>query len=94
MVNMVLAVWSKAVAVAVCWVSIIYLKPFSGRNLRAFGYDMYSEATRNAAMAQARDLGGLKKLSAASKVSGFIFKGGYFVLFDSASRQFDRPAGL
>jgi hypothetical protein len=37
---------------------------------------------------------GLKKLSAASKVSGFIFKGGYFVLFDSASRQFDRPAGL
>ena len=37
--------------------SIIYLEPFSGRNLRAFGYDMYSEATRNAAMAQARDVG-------------------------------------
>lgn len=37
--------------------SIIYLEPFAGRNLRAFGYDMYSEATRNAAMAQARDVG-------------------------------------
>ncbi|MDP2415885.1 MAG: CHASE domain-containing protein [Hydrogenophaga sp.] len=39
------------------YTSIIYLEPFSGRNLRAFGYDMYSEATRNAAMAQARDVG-------------------------------------
>ncbi len=37
--------------------SIIYLEPFSGRNLRAFGYDMFSETTRNAAMAQARDVG-------------------------------------
>lgn len=37
--------------------STIYLEPFSGRNLRAFGYDMYTEATRNAAMAKARDLG-------------------------------------
>ena len=25
------------------YTSIIYLKPFSGRNLRAFGYDMFSE---------------------------------------------------
>ena len=39
------------------YTSIIYLEPFSGRNLRAFGYDMYSEATRNAAMAHARDVG-------------------------------------
>ena len=39
------------------YTSIIYLEPFSGRNLRAFGYDMYSETTRNAAMAQARDVG-------------------------------------
>lgn len=37
--------------------SIIYLEPFSGRNLRAFGYDMYSEATRRKAMDLARDTG-------------------------------------
>ena len=38
--------------------SIIYLEPFIERNLRAFGYDMYSEAVRRAAMEQARDLDG------------------------------------
>ena len=35
---------------------IIYLEPFTGRNLRAFGYDLYSEPVRRAAMEQARDL--------------------------------------
>ena len=35
--------------------SIIYLEPFSDRNLRAFGYDMFSEPIRRAAMEQARD---------------------------------------
>lgn len=35
--------------------SIIYLEPFKDRNLRAFGFDMYSEPVRRAAMAQARD---------------------------------------
>lgn len=35
---------------------IIYLEPFLGRNLRAFGFDMYSEPVRRAAMNQARDL--------------------------------------
>ena len=35
--------------------SIIYLEPFSDRNLRAFGYDMFSEPVRRAAMEQARD---------------------------------------
>ncbi|OGT00240.1 MAG: hypothetical protein A3F73_09955 [Gallionellales bacterium RIFCSPLOWO2_12_FULL_59_22] len=38
------------------YTSIIFLEPFSGRNLRAFGYDMYSEAVRRSAMQQARDL--------------------------------------
>ena len=38
------------------YTSIIYLEPFSGRNLRAFGYDMYSEWVRHTAMEQARDL--------------------------------------
>src|SRR5919108_4826397 len=35
--------------------SIIYLEPFTGRNLRAFGYDMFSESVRRAAMERARD---------------------------------------
>jgi PAS domain S-box-containing protein len=35
--------------------SIIYLEPFSDRNLRAFGYDMLSEPVRRAAMELARD---------------------------------------
>ncbi|HEY9191880.1 MAG TPA: CHASE domain-containing protein [Methyloversatilis sp.] len=37
--------------------SILYLEPFSGANLRAFGYDMYSEPVRRAAMERARDTG-------------------------------------
>lgn len=37
--------------------SIIYLEPFDWRNKRAFGYDMFSEPTRHAAMVQARDSG-------------------------------------
>ena len=35
--------------------SIIYLEPFTGRNLRAFGYDMLTEPVRRAAMERARD---------------------------------------
>ena len=35
--------------------AIIYLEPFSGRNLRAFGYDMYAEPVRRAAMQRAAD---------------------------------------
>ncbi len=37
------------------YTSILYLEPFSGRNLRAFGYDMFSEPVRRSAMEQARD---------------------------------------
>jgi two-component sensor histidine kinase/CHASE1-domain containing sensor protein len=37
--------------------AIVFLEPFSGRNLRAFGYDMFSEPTRRAAMERARDTG-------------------------------------
>lgn len=36
---------------------ITYLEPFSGRNLRAFGYDMFSEHKRRDAMERARDTG-------------------------------------
>lgn len=35
--------------------SALYLEPFTEDNLRAFGYDMYSEPTRHEAMAMARD---------------------------------------
>nr|WP_246194808.1 CHASE domain-containing protein [Allochromatium palmeri] len=38
------------------YTAIVYLEPFSGRNLRAFGYDMFSEPVRRAAMERARDL--------------------------------------
>ncbi|MBK5964954.1 hypothetical protein CCR95_12895 [Thiocystis minor] len=41
------------------WTSILYLEPFADRNLRAFGYDMYSEPVRRAAMERARDRGEL-----------------------------------
>ncbi|CAK0775388.1 two-component system, sensor histidine kinase and response regulator [Gammaproteobacteria bacterium] len=34
---------------------ITYIEPFSGRNVRAFGYDRYADATRRTAMEQARD---------------------------------------
>ena len=37
------------------YTTILYLEPFRGRNLRAFGYDMYSDPVRRAAMVQARD---------------------------------------
>ncbi|MBD9357253.1 CHASE domain-containing protein [Methylomonas albis] len=37
------------------YTSVIYLEPFSGRNLRAFSYDMFSEQTRNRALTYARD---------------------------------------
>ena len=37
--------------------SIIYLEPFTQRNRRALGYDMYSEPVRRTAMARARDSG-------------------------------------
>ncbi|MEI6210907.1 MAG: CHASE domain-containing protein [bacterium] len=37
--------------------SIAYIEPFSGSNLRAFGYDMLTESVRRQAMEQARDRG-------------------------------------
>lgn len=37
--------------------AIVYLEPFEGRNLRAFGYDMFSEPVRREAMERARDTG-------------------------------------
>ncbi len=39
------------------YTSIIYLEPFTWRNERAFGYDMFSEANRRSAMEKARNEG-------------------------------------
>ncbi len=36
---------------------VLYIEPFSGRNLRAVGFDMYSETVRREAMDRARDTG-------------------------------------
>ncbi len=41
------------------YTSIVYLEPFLGRNLRAFGFDMFTEPVRRAAMVAARDEGRL-----------------------------------
>ena len=48
------------------YASNVFLEPFGGRNLRAFGYDMYAEPTRHSALARARDLG---ILTASAKVT-------------------------
>ena len=45
---------------------VIYLEPFDSRNQRAFGFDIFSEATRRAAMERARDTG---EASISSKVT-------------------------
>jgi diguanylate cyclase (GGDEF)-like protein/PAS domain S-box-containing protein len=37
--------------------SIVFIEPFEGRNLRAFGYDMYTHPVRREAMDRARDTG-------------------------------------
>ncbi len=37
------------------YTSIVFLEPLADRNLRAFGYDMFSEPTRREAMERARD---------------------------------------
>ncbi len=37
------------------YTSIVFLEPFSGRNLKAFGYDMYSEPVRRKAMQMSCD---------------------------------------
>ncbi|MBT9589944.1 MAG: CHASE domain-containing protein [Thiobacillus sp.] len=59
---------------------IVYLEPFDVRNQRAFGFDMFSEPTRHAAMVQARDTGNpatsgkviLKQETSTDVQSGFL----------------------
>ncbi len=39
------------------YTTIVFLEPFKGRNLRAFGYDMFTNPIRQKAMIEARDKG-------------------------------------
>jgi PAS domain S-box-containing protein len=39
------------------YVPVVFIEPFRDRNLRAFGYDVYTEPVRRAALEQARDTG-------------------------------------
>lgn len=39
------------------YTSVVYIEPFSGRNLKAFGYDPYADSVRRLAMERARDTG-------------------------------------
>lgn len=47
----------RPVGVRGFYTAIVYLEPLTGRNLRAFGYDMFSESVRRKAMEAARDTG-------------------------------------
>jgi diguanylate cyclase (GGDEF)-like protein/PAS domain S-box-containing protein len=61
--------------------SLVYVEPFGGRNLRAFGFDMYTNPVRREAMNRAIDLGlpsvsGMVKLAQETNVDvqhGFIY---------------------
>ncbi|HJW54599.1 MAG TPA: CHASE domain-containing protein [Burkholderiaceae bacterium] len=74
------------------YTSIIFLEPFTGKNLRAFGYDMYSNPIRREAMQQAFVTGqaavtGKVKLvqEAGGEVqSGFLM---YLPVYDQAALQ-------
>jgi PAS domain S-box-containing protein len=62
------------------YTAIVYLEPFDKRNQRAFGFDMFSEPTRHAAMVRARDTGSpaisgkviLKQETSTDVQSGFL----------------------
>jgi PAS domain S-box-containing protein len=61
--------------------SLVYVEPFGGRNLRAFGFDMYTNPVRREAMDRAIDLGlpsvsGMVRLAQETNVDvqhGFIY---------------------
>lgn len=74
------------------YTSIVYLEPFVGKNLRAFGYDMHSEPARRTAMDQARMSGNaavtgkvtLVQEAGAEVQSGFLM---YLPVYDEATLQ-------
>lgn len=77
------------------YTSILYLEPFSDRNLRAFGFDMASEQNRREAMIRARDnrqatlSAGVKLVQDLSSeiTTGLLM---YLPLYEHSSLQGDR----
>lgn len=63
--------------------SIVYLEPFSGRNLRAFGYDMFSDPVRREAMERARDTGqpALSRMVTLVQETGAHVQPGFLIYF-------------
>lgn len=82
--------------------SIVYLEPFSGRNLRALGFDMYSESVRQAAMQRSVDSGGmelsgkvrLQQESGVNEQSGFLIYQAIYHRGKPASTVEERRAQL
>ena len=82
--------------------SIVYLEPFSGRNLRAFGFDMYSEPVRRAAMQRSVDTGEmalsgqvrLQQESGVQEQSGFLIYQAIYARGHSAATVPERRAHL
>lgn len=71
---------------------IVYIEPFTGRNLRAFGFDMYSEPVRHQAMQRSVDTG---RMALSGKVrlqqeSGVQEQAG-FLIYQAIYRK-NRPA--
>lgn len=79
------------------YTSIVYLEPFDARNRRAFGFDMFSEPTRHAAMVMARDTGSpaisgkviLKQETSTDVQSGFLM---YLPLYEKGAALHDAAA--
>lgn len=84
------------------YTSIVYLEPFAGRNLAAFGYDMYSEPVRSHAMdlsLSSRDIAISGKVRLLQEThgreqAGFLMYLPVFLHQGGASRAGDRWDGL
>jgi PAS domain S-box-containing protein len=65
------------------YTSILFIEPFTGKNLRAFGNDPFTEPTRRAAMEQARDRGQVattRRVTLAQETGGDVQPGVIIVL--------------
>ncbi|MBJ7312696.1 CHASE domain-containing protein [Rugamonas sp. CCM 8940] len=76
---------------------IVYLEPFSGSNLLAFGYDALSEPVRRAALEQARDSGlpamsGKLRLVQEGGLAGAPAQAGFLVLLPVYHNQMPRQS--
>lgn len=82
--------------------SIVYLEPFSGRNLRAIGFDMYAEPVRGAAMQRSVDTGAmalsgkvrLQQESGVQEQAGFLIYQAVYHPGQAARSEEERRAQL